>query len=308
MKNMIDSELTLRKLEIFLAFMEKLNIAKTAEELNISGVSVHRALHSLEDVLRCPLFVQNGRNLQPLPAANTLARYAEEIVSLTQKAVKTTREAAGFGNDRMKLGSLYSLTADFIPKLVLGLKRRCPEMEIDLTMNSNENLIKQLNDEQIDAALISLAPNKKLEDKFEVLSLFDDSLYLATPSSSPHKNLKKIDLAKLKNEKFVALKSGFATSQAFQDAFKTAGFEPTVVTRLNDIFSLMNLVQAGVGYSLVPKRIKKVYGNTVKLIELENKYQSNQTIALIFPKKNERDPDNLALVAEARMVASHYSV
>lgn len=57
---MIDSELTIRKLEIFLAFMEKKNMARTAEALGLSSVSVHRALHSLEEVLRCPLYASDG--------------------------------------------------------------------------------------------------------------------------------------------------------------------------------------------------------------------------------------------------------
>ena len=118
---MIDSELTIRKLEIFLAFMEKRNIARTAEMLGISGVSVHRALHSLEDVLRCPLFVQDGRNLRPLPAARTLAHYAKEMVLVIRRAIDATREAAGYGRGRMKLGCLYSLTTELVPRLIMGL-------------------------------------------------------------------------------------------------------------------------------------------------------------------------------------------
>ncbi|MDK5706863.1 LysR family transcriptional regulator, partial [Serratia nevei] len=42
------SEITFRKLSIFMTFMEKGNIARTAETLGLSGVSVHRALHTLE--------------------------------------------------------------------------------------------------------------------------------------------------------------------------------------------------------------------------------------------------------------------
>ena len=51
---MLNNDITLRKLEIFLSYMESMNISKTAELMNISSVSVHRALHSLEDNLRCP--------------------------------------------------------------------------------------------------------------------------------------------------------------------------------------------------------------------------------------------------------------
>lgn len=76
---MIDSEITLRKLEIFLAFMEKENISRAAESLGLSSVSVHRALHTLEEGFRCPLFVHKGRNLLPLPAAHTLAEYAHDL-------------------------------------------------------------------------------------------------------------------------------------------------------------------------------------------------------------------------------------
>ena len=302
---MIDSELTIRKLEIFLAFMEKRNIARTAEMLGISGVSVHRALHSLEDVLRCPLFVQDGRNLRPLPAARTLAHYAKEMVLVIRRAIDATREAAGYGRGRMKLGCLYSLTTELVPRLIMGLKRRRPEMEIDLSMNSSRELLAQLNEGQLDAILVSL-PGKKVElAGLETLPLFEDTFYLAVPLSSSVPLAEPVELADLKEEKFVTMNDGFATAQCFSDAFAEAGFEPVVVTRLNDIFSLMNMVQAGVGLSLVPRRIGKVFDSSVRLVGLAEKYRKKQTVALVFPKSRERDPDILALVAEARMLARH---
>lgn len=302
---MIDSELTIRKLEIFLAFMEKRNIARTAEMLGISGVSVHRALHSLEDVLRCPLFVQDGRNLRPLPAARTLAHYAKEMVLVIRRAIDATREAAGYGRGRMKLGCLYSLTTELVPRLIMGLKRRRPEMEIDLSMNSSRELLAQLNEGQLDAILVSL-PGKKVElAGLETLPLFEDTFYLAVPLSSSVPLAEPVELADLKEEKFVTMNDGFATAQCFSDAFAEAGFEPVVVTRLNDIFSLMNMVQAGVGLSLVPRRIGKVFDSSVRLVGLAEKYRKKQTVALVFPKSRERDPDILALVAETRMMARH---
>jgi pyrroline-5-carboxylate reductase len=69
----IDEEITFRKLEILLAFMEAGNLARAAEQLGVSTVSVHRALHSLETGTRCSLFRLEGRNLQPTDAAHALA-------------------------------------------------------------------------------------------------------------------------------------------------------------------------------------------------------------------------------------------
>ena len=302
---MIDSELTIRKLEIFLGFMEKRNIARTAEMLGISGVSVHRALHSLEDVLRCPLFVPDGRNLRPLPAARTLAHYAEELLLVIRRTIDATREAAGYGRGRMKLGCLYSLTTELVPQLIMGLKRRRPEMEIDLSMNSSRNLLSQLGEGQLDAILVSLPGTKVELAGLETMPLFEDTFYLAVPLSSSLKLKEPVELADLKNEKFVTMNDGFATAQRFRDAFSEAGFEPVVVTRLNDIFSLMNMVQAGIGLSLVPGRIGKVFSNSVRLAGLAEKYRKKQMVALVFQKNRERDPDLLALVAEARMIACY---
>ena len=61
----IDEELTLKKLEVFLAFMRSGNLSKAAAELNTSNVSVHRAIHSLESALRCPLFLQQPSHYIP---------------------------------------------------------------------------------------------------------------------------------------------------------------------------------------------------------------------------------------------------
>lgn len=49
MKDDINQDITFRKLSVFMMFMAKGNIARTAESMQLSGVSVHRALHTLEE-------------------------------------------------------------------------------------------------------------------------------------------------------------------------------------------------------------------------------------------------------------------
>ena len=92
----IDEELTLKKLEIFLAFMRTGNLSRAAVELQTSTVSVHRAIHSLESALRCPLFKHEGRNLTPLESAYVLEERAQKLVQEVLATVELTRQAAGF--------------------------------------------------------------------------------------------------------------------------------------------------------------------------------------------------------------------
>ena len=111
----VDEEITFRKLEILLAFMETGNLARAAEKLDISAVSVHRALHSLETGLRCALFRHEGRNLHPTEAAQALAEVAREVLRTMSEGIRATREVAGYSADRIRIGSLYSLTSRTVP-------------------------------------------------------------------------------------------------------------------------------------------------------------------------------------------------
>jgi LysR family malonate utilization transcriptional regulator len=79
----------------------------------------------------------------------------------------------------------------------------------------------------------------------ETLPLFEDTFYLAVPLSSSVPLAEPVELADLKEEKFVTINNGFTTARCFSNTFTEAWFEPIVVTRLNDIFSLMNMAQAG---------------------------------------------------------------
>lgn len=47
MRSQINEEITFRKPEVLLAYMEGGNLTDAAEKLDISAVSVHRARHSL---------------------------------------------------------------------------------------------------------------------------------------------------------------------------------------------------------------------------------------------------------------------
>ena len=114
--------------------------------------------------------------------------------------------------------------------------------------------------------------------------------------------MKEVDLRACATEKFVCLKDGFVTLTGFQEAFRIAGYAPTIVTRVGDIFSLMNLVAAGIGYTLLPGRVRGAFGDKVQLIPLKPDYRMRQTIGLSFLRVRERDPNLLALAAVCRML------
>ncbi|VFZ32161.1 malonate utilization transcriptional regulator [Klebsiella pneumoniae] len=299
MQEDINQEITFRKLSVFMMFMAKGNIARTAEAMKLSSVSVHRALHTLEEGVGCPLFVHKGRNLLPLQAAWTLLEYCQDVISLMNRGLEATRKVAGVGQGRLRIGTLYSLTLETVPRIIMGMKLRRPELELDLTMGSNQMLLDMLEDDALDAILIATNEGEFNNTAFDVVPLFEDDIFLAAPATERLDASRLADLRDYADRKFVSLAEGFATYAGFREAFHIAGFEPEIVTRVNDIFSMISLVQAGVGFALLPGRMKKVYEKDVQLLKLAEPYQMRQLISIVYSHHRERDADLLALAAVA---------
>jgi LysR family malonate utilization transcriptional regulator len=299
MRSQINEEITFRKLEILLAYMEGGNLNSAAEKLDVSAVSVHRALHSLEGSMCCKLFRNEGRNLIPNEAAHVLADASREVISMMADGILATRRAAGYSTHQFKIGALYSLTTHTVPEVIIRIKLRRPELETELVLGSNEDLLHKLKHNAIDAVLMAVPEG---EPDIESLPLFDDDIFFAAPAGSPYASLSEVDLRQCANEKFVSLSEGFITYHGFHEAFRIADFSPNVVMKVGDIFSLMNLVSAGIGYTLLPGRVRDVFGGKLQFIPLSAQYLMRQTIGVSFLRVRERDPNLLALAAVCRML------
>lgn len=297
MVSRIDEEITFRKLEILLAFMETGNLSRAAEKLGVSTASVHRAIHSLEVGTRCALFRMDGRNLLPNDAAHALADAAREVLLTMSDGIRSTREMAGYGADRIRIGSIYSLTHRVVPALIMGLKLRKSDIETELVLGSNADLLRKLHDGIIDAALMGQPEG---EPDIESQLLFEDEIYFAAPENSHYAQQSEVDLGACTNERFVSLCDGFVTYSRFMEAFRIAQFTPNVVMKTGDIFSLIHLVSGGIGCTLLPGRVRGTLPKNVRLIALQEKYAMRQQISVSFLRKRERDPNLLALLVTCR--------
>ncbi len=297
----IDEEVTFRKLEVLLTFLETGSLGRAAERLGTSSVSVHRALHSLESGLRCALFRPEGRNLIPNEAALALAEVARDVLCTMAEGIRTTREVAGYAADRIRIGSLYSLTSGTVPALIIGLKLRRPDVEAELVLGSNADLLRKLRDGRVDAALIG-EPQEAPDVQTQLL--FEDEIYFATRRGSAYASLPAVDLATCADEAFVSLNEGYVTHDRFHEAFRTAGYAPKVAMTTGDIFSLMNLVGGGMGCTLLPGRIRPALPSDVALVPLTARFRMRQKVCVAFLRTRERDPNLLSLLAACRTYAA----
>jgi LysR family malonate utilization transcriptional regulator len=204
---------------------------------------------------------------------------------------------AGYAGDRIRIGSLYSLSSGTVPAVVMGLKLRKPDIQTELVLGSDSDLLRKLRDGAIDASIMG-----RPEDApdVETLVLFEDEIFFAAPAASPHAEEAEVDLSACSGDRFVSLTEGFVTHGGFLQAFRVAGYDPDVVMRTGDIFSLMNLVSGGIGCTLLPGRVRPVLPPNVKLVRLQERFRVMQQIAVCFLRTRERDPNLLALLTACR--------
>ncbi|ABM05343.1 transcriptional regulator, substrate-binding of LysR family protein [Psychromonas ingrahamii 37] len=299
---MLNENITLKKLHIFLTFMKCRTMNKTAEMLNMSTVSIHRAIHSLETELQCPLFQQQGRLLSPLDSAKTLEIEAKILLKQLGRTISETQETAGIFSAHFKLGSIYSLTFNSIPALITSMKKQDKKLEIELTTSSNKYLFKKLTALELDVIVVSLdAP--LLDPSLIFFPLFEDHLALAVPVNDPLASYSSIALADIKNCPFVMLSKGFATAQDVLRTFEKAQIKPNVVMEVNDIFSLISMVSTGLGYSLLPNRIARILNDKVKLIPLHEQDKIKQTITMVCLASRSKEPKILAFTKQCHLYA-----
>jgi LysR family malonate utilization transcriptional regulator len=208
---------------------------------------------------------------------------------------------AGYAADRIRIGSLYSLTSGTVPDLIRSLKLRKPDIQAELVLGSNADLLQKLRDGAIDAALMGQVGEAS---DIESQLLFEDSMFFAARTGSPHTAQSQVDLAECVDERFVSLNEGFITRSLFDEAFALAGFAPNVVISTGDIFSLMNLVGGGIGCTLLPGRIRSVLPREVELVPLHPRFALKQRIGMFFLRTRERDPNLLSLLAACRAFSS----
>jgi LysR family malonate utilization transcriptional regulator len=300
LKTQLSEDISCRRLEIFLAYMRGGSLAAAGEMLGMSAVSVHRALHGLQDGLRCSLFRHEGRRLVPTEAAHVLAQVAEDILGRLERGIESTRQAAGYSAKRLRIGSLYSLTGQMLPALIKAMEARKPQLQCELVLGrSRKELVPKLRLGELDAIYAEVP---EADPEMVSLPMFEDEVYFAAALDSPYAARDWIDLAQCAGERVVTLMDSPFAAGRLSTLFPE--FEPTLAMEVEDIFTLLNLVANGFAYALVPGRIRGMFQHNVKFLRLMRPPQVEpvrQTIGLTLMRARERDPNLLTLLSVSRL-------
>jgi DNA-binding transcriptional LysR family regulator len=249
----------LRHLRYFVAVAEELNFTRAAAKLGIGQPPLSLQIRDLETEIGSLLFhrVPHGAELTAAGAAFLVE--AKITLAAADRAKLAAQRAARGETGHLALG--FTASATFNPAvtgIIRQFRARWPEVALSLIeMNSNW-LMEKLVRGELDAAFI----RPGLEDPAGVRlkRMADEPMLVALPAGHPLAAQSRVKLASLAGEPFIIFprNMGLSLYTDILRACKEAGFQLTVTQEAPQIPSVVNLVAAGLGVSIVPKSLAKI--------------------------------------------------
>lgn len=249
----------LRHLRYFVAVAEELNFTRAAAKLGIGQPPLSQQIRDLETEIGSQLFHRVAHGAELTAAGTAFLAEAKLSLAAADHAKLAAQRAARGETGRLALG--FTASATFNPAvtgIIRQFRARWPEVALSLTeMNSNW-LMEKLVRGELDVAFI----RPGLEDPKDVRlkRMADEQMLVALPASHPLAAQSRVRLATLAGEPFILFPRtvGLSLYTDILHACREAGFELNVSQEAPQIPSVVNLVAAGLGVSIVPKSLAKI--------------------------------------------------
>ncbi|MGH3758864.1 LysR family transcriptional regulator [Actinophytocola sp.] len=240
----------LRHLRSFVITAEELHVGRAAARLHLTQPSLSRQIAALEGDVGVPLFTRVRRRFGLTPAGEIFLTAAREIVRHADEAARDARRAHRGELGTLRLRFVQSATFEALPRLLVAFRTAHPDVTLDLETMTTLGQVAALRDGHIDVGLLR-PPISEPALTTRVISR--DPLVAALPAEHPLAKRRRLPLAALADEPFVLYTRAYGPS--VQDAIighcMAAGFSPRIVQEAAGVQTIVSLVAAGLGVSLL---------------------------------------------------------
>ncbi len=277
----------LRHFRYFIAAAEELHFSRAAARLNIAAPTLSHQIQALESILSAQLFTRKTRSAVALTQAGK--RFLDEARATLKQAdhaALVVRRAASCS------GILSGAITDF--------RAAHPEVTFQLRKLQPFALYTAMGEGAIDVAFTRAAdryPAGLVGITIERLPLF-----LAIPKGHRLVTRKQISVDMLRDEEFVSTSIPMEIGLWGDIAGMTSkAAPPRIVARADDIVSVLTLVSAGIGISIVPAALERLAMPGVVFRKLAGLSQ-HADFALVY-RRNEDAPVVKAFIQQMRAKA-----
>ncbi|MHA2789152.1 hydrogen peroxide-inducible genes activator [Corynebacterium sp. S7] len=289
---------TLAQLRTFVTIAENKHFGTAANKLSISQPSLSQALVALETGLDVQLIERSTRKVIVTPIGEELLPYAKATLEAADAFLARSRGAHGLLTGPLTLGIIPTLAPYILPQLLQKLQDGYPDLEPKIVEEQTRHLLNQLRDGQIDVAIMALPSETAgmIEQP-----LFDEPFTLVVPENHPRAGQQDLKLDVLEELDLLLLDDGHCLRDQVIDLCRSASINPSEVgdsvTRASSLTTILQLVVAGLGSTLVPQSALATECRRpgLALANFDESVTAQRTIGLVYRSSSSRAEEYKAL-------------
>jgi DNA-binding transcriptional LysR family regulator len=240
--------LNLDQLGAFAAVIELGSFSAAAERLQLTQPAVSLQVRQLEKRLGTLLVERVGRRARPTAAGAALLPHAARIDEAVVAAFDAIGAHAAGVAGRVRLGTGATACIFLLPPVLRELRRRFPELELTVTTGNTPEILKALDDNSIDLALVTLpAAGRALV----LTPVLDDEFVAVAPRGSALPA--RVSAAALAQQPLLLFEPGGNTRRISDAWFARSGVALKPAMSLGSVEAIKELVSAGLGWAVLPQ-------------------------------------------------------
>src|SRR5882724_8629185 len=272
-------QMTLRQLRYFDALARHSHFGRAAEACSISQPALSMQIKEMEAALGGVLLERSARQV-------TLTKFGEEIVQRVREILRSVDELGDFARasrdrlaGRLRIGMIPTIAPYLLPKVIGNLTETHPELDIQVREALTPKLIQELSEGRLDTAIVALPVS---EASLAEVALFSENFLLVRPRKDEGTPVPSREM--LREMRLLLLEEGHCfRAQAL--SFCKMHSSPRELLDANSLSTLVQMVSAGVGVTLIPEMAVAVETRSasVSVARFKNP-QPARTIGMIWRK------------------------
>lgn len=241
--------LDVRRLRLLCDLARLGTIAAVARAHTYTASAVSQQLSALEREAGVPLLERTGRRVVLSAAGRVLVQHGETVLAaLEQTTTALAAMTAGLSGP-LRIGAFPTAVRTLLPAALVDLGRRHPGLELMVTELDPVAVPAALRERRLDVGLlhdydvVPVTPDPALD----TVALLDETVFLAVPVDGPGSVRDAADAA------WIMASPGTLCHRVTLHVCRTAGYVPRARHVADDFATVLTLVAAGQGVSLVPE-------------------------------------------------------
>jgi DNA-binding transcriptional LysR family regulator len=243
-----------QRLRAFVLVLDLGSISAAADVLGYTQSAVSQQLAALEREVGAELVDRSQRPLRESRAGAALRPHADRVLAALRGAEAAVSDLRG-GTRRLRLAAFPSALSSFVPTAVRDLRRKDPELVVQVLQMETREAVELLRAGEADLAVVHHLPGTAVPETagFERRALLVDHLYVVLPEGHRLARRDTDSVSDLEAEPLILPRRDTAAGRfrsVVEHICAQAGFAPQVAYELDDLPAAQAFVAAGI--AIVP--------------------------------------------------------